>query len=82
MSTTPKHQIGGDAFLWQPLDETLQCPSGGGGMPFLATICDNAAGPDTSNHRYSPAFAGNRGVQIVYQFCRECWVIAGYQICD
>lgn len=76
-----KHQIGGEAFLWQPVDDTLRCHSCGGEMPFFATICDNASGPETTRN-YTPAFANNCGVQIVYQLCRECWVVAAYQICD
>ena len=76
-----KHQIGGDAFLWQPIDDTLRCPSCAGDMPFLATICDNSAGPGTTGD-YTQPFCGNLGVQIVFQFCRACWIVAAYQICD
>lgn len=54
-----KHQIRGEAFLWQSLQD-LQCPDCSYTMPFFATICDNAAGPDVStNYQGSMSFTQN-----------------------
>lgn len=78
-----KHQIGGEAFLWQPLRSDATCPMCSAEMPFLATICDNAAGPDVyADYDEAKSFAGNLGVQVVYHLCRECSVVLAYQMCD
>jgi len=78
-----KHQIGGEPFLWQPMRSDMECPVCSAEMPFLATICDNATGPDVrNNYRTEMSFTRNIGVQVVYHCCRRCSVVGAYQICD
>jgi len=78
-----RHQIGGEAFLWQPLREDLTCPDCSLEMLFLATICDNAVGPDVrKGYREEVSFTKNLGVQVVYHYCRDCSVVGAYQMCD
>lgn len=77
-----KHQIGGQAFLSQPPPcEGFQCPVCTDAMPFFATICDNAEGPNVTNE-YRLGFTNNSCVQVVYHLCRRCCVVGAYQICD
>ena len=76
----PRHQIGGSPFIYNP--QTLTCPSCSKEMPVLAAICNDATGNNPWESEDSRTFAGNGGVQMVFQLCRDCAIISAYHSCD
>lgn len=62
--------------------QTLTCPSCSKEMPVLATICNDATGNDPWKREDSSTFAGNGGVLMVFQLCRDCAIVSAYQSCD
>lgn len=69
----PQHQIGGEPYLMQPLEE-LQCPHCAGPMPLFGTVGNDTFAPEK--------FTDNDYVQTLVHLCRDCWVVAVYQRCD
>lgn len=69
----PRHQVGGEPYLVQPLEE-VRCPECQRGMPLFAALSDDALG--------SLKFADNDFVQALVHLCRPCRVVAVYQRCD
>lgn len=76
----PRHQIGGSPFLYNP--QTLACPRCSKEMPLLASICDDATGNDPRKDEVLTTFVGNGGVQMVFQFCRDCAIVSAYHSAD
>jgi len=76
----PRHQVGGSPFIYNP--QTLTCPSCLRAMPIIATICNDATGNDPWKKEDSSTFAGNGGVQMVFQLCRDCAIVSAYHSCD
>ncbi len=69
----PQHQIGGEPYLIQPLEEIF-CPECRGVMPLFGTLGDDSLSSDK--------FTGNDFVQTLVHLCRSCRVVAVYQRCD
>jgi hypothetical protein len=69
----PRHQVGGEPYLVQPLDD-VACPDCGAAMPLFATL-----GDDTWSEQ---KFTGNDWVQTLVHLCRRCGTIGIYQRCD
>jgi rubredoxin len=69
----PYHQIGGEPYFVQKPD-VLQCPECGKDMVFFASI-----GNENSQIR---GFFDNDYMQVIYQICKKCLVIAAFNICD
>ena len=76
----PRHQVGGYPFIANP--EKLNCPICSKEMPTLAAICDSAVDNNPWRDDFANTFAGNGGGQMVFQFCRECFVVSSYQSND
>ena len=74
------HQIGGYPKIDNP-SKTF-CPMCSADMPVLATICDDATGNNPERVKGSDTFTDNRGVQMVFNFCRNCSVISAYHSND
>ncbi len=74
------HQVGGYPFIYNPCKSF--CPKCSNEMPVLAAICDSATGNDDFSNEPSETFTGNSGVQMVFQFCRDCSVVTAYHSCD
>ena len=68
-----RHQVGGEPFLMQPF-VAGECPDCGGEMPFLASI-----GDDCLDVR---GLVGEDGVQVIFQYCRRCYIVGVYQETD
>jgi hypothetical protein len=69
----PAHQVGGEPYLVQPIQQTL-CKECGVSMPLFAA---------TSNETFSPEkFADYDWVQVLFHVCRTCRVVACYQLMD
>jgi hypothetical protein len=77
---SPRHQVGGPPFIYNP-SKTF-CPLCSTEMPVLAAICDSAIGNDPFGVEQENSFTGNGGVQMLFQFCRDCSVVSAYQSCD
>jgi hypothetical protein len=69
----PQHQIGGEPYLMQPLEQ-LGCPQCGGPMPLFGTVGNDTFAPEK--------FTDNDYVQTLVHLCRDCWIVAVYQRCD
>lgn len=69
----PRHQIGGEPFVVQPLTRTI-CPLCRKVMPLLASI-----GDDSGDGR---SFTQNEYVQVIYKYCRNCYTVTAHQQCD
>ena len=69
----PRHQIGGEPLVVQPLTRTI-CPLCGKVMPLLAVIGDDSG--DGRN------FTQNEYVQVIYKYCRNCYTVTAHQKCD
>jgi hypothetical protein len=76
----PRHQLGGYPFIYNP-SKTF-CPVCSKEMPVLAAICDSTIGNDAFGVEAENSFTGNGGVQMLFQFCRDCSVVSAYQSCD
>jgi hypothetical protein len=76
----PRHQIGGSPFIYNP--QTLRCPTCSKEMPLLASICNDATDNDRWRDEDSATFVGNGGVQMVFQFCRDCAIVSAYHSSD
>jgi hypothetical protein len=74
------HQVGGYPFIYNPWKAF--CPKCSKEMPVLAAICDSATGNNDFSDESGETFTGNSGVQMVFQFCRDCSVISAYHSCD
>jgi hypothetical protein len=77
---SPRHQVGGYPFIYNP-SKTF-CPRCSMEMPLLAAICDSTLGNDAFAVKTENSFTGNGGVQMLFQFCRDCSVVSTYQSCD
>jgi|HubBroStandDraft_4_1064222.scaffolds.fasta_scaffold01806_3 hypothetical protein len=77
---TPRHQVGGYPFIYNP--SKTSCPLCSSEMPLLAAICDSSIGNDAFGIEPENSFTGNGGVQMLFQFCRDCSVVSAYQSCD
>jgi hypothetical protein len=69
----PRHQIGGEPYLVQPLEE-VHCSGCGAAMPLFGTVGNDTFGPEK--------FTDNDYVQTLVHLCRHCWIVAVYQRCD
>ena len=69
----PRHQVGGEPFLVQPLED-LDCPHCGDRMPLFGTVGNDTFGPKK--------FTDNDYVQTLVHLCHRCWTVAVYQRCD
>ena len=65
-SARPRHQIGGEPLLLQPI-EPPRCPGCNEPMPFFAALADDC-GP-------TARFTGNDFVQVLVFLCRGCGVV-------
>ncbi|MDX1984176.1 MAG: hypothetical protein SFV51_28130 [Bryobacteraceae bacterium] len=74
----PLHQIGGEPHLIAPLNDVL-CQKCGHKMPMLASVCDNAGGAGV-RPGYAESFTQNAEVQVMFHYCRRCWVVGAYHI--
>jgi hypothetical protein len=77
------HEFGGEPFEWQG-PETVQCPNQncarvGRPMKILASICDDPVGGLPMVCREGPF---NRGVQVVYHICPNCFTVRAANRCD
>lgn len=71
----PRHQVGGEPYLVQRnIDTEVECAICSQGMPFLASIADQA--PEQMS------FTGNDYVQVLAHYCKRCRVMGLYQQCD
>lgn len=75
------HQVGGYPMIYNPYKAFCrQCSKE---MPLLASICDDASGNgDFSSDEPEKTFTGNCGVQMVFNFCRDCALVTAYHSCD
>lgn len=69
----PQHQVGGEPYLMQPL-ENVGCPQCGAPMPLFGTV-----GNDTFTVQ---KFTDNDYVQTLVHLCHGCSIVAVYQRCD
>jgi predicted nucleic-acid-binding Zn-ribbon protein len=69
----PYHQLGGEPYFVQKPD-VLACPLCGKDMFFFASI--------GNNNGQAKGFFDNDYMQIIYQICKKCFVIAAYNRCD
>lgn len=76
----PRHQVGGSPFIYN--SQTIMCPNCSKEMPLLAALCNDATGNAPWNSEESNTFTGNGGVQMVFQFCRDCAIVSAYHSCD
>ncbi|MGI4788572.1 MAG: hypothetical protein ACRYFS_06950 [Janthinobacterium lividum] len=65
-----RHQVGGEPFLTQDMAE-INCLDCAEEMPFLASVAN-----DCLDIR---GLTGDEGVQVLYHYCRKCYVVAAYQ---
>jgi hypothetical protein len=76
----PGHQIGGHPKIDNP-SKTL-CPMCSLEMPLLAAICDDATGNNPGKVEGKDTFTSNCGVQMIFNFCRNCSVVSAYHSND
>jgi hypothetical protein len=69
----PYHQIGGEPYFVQKPD-VLSCPECGKDMSFFASIGNYNA--------QEKGFFDNDYMQVIYQICKDCYVIGAYNRCD
>lgn len=68
-----RHQVGGVPFICQ-FDAFRECPRCRERMELIATVAD-----DNTDER---GFTDNRGVQMIFHYCRICFIVCGYHLCD
>jgi hypothetical protein len=76
----PRHQVGGHPFIYNR--EERSCVECHGRMPLLATICNDAAGNNPWRQDSMNTFTDNGGVQMMFFFCENCYVISAAHSCD
>ena len=74
------HQVGSYPLIYNP--SKAFCPHCSREMPLLAAVCDDAAGNGDFSDEPEKTFTGNSGVQMVFNFCRNCAVVTAYHSCD
>jgi hypothetical protein len=74
------HQVGGYPFIYNP--SKAFCPKCSKEMPVLAAICDDATGNEKFSDEPKDTFTYNGGVQMLFQFCRDCSIVTAYHSCD